>query len=279
MTSFPRNLLSAATVLLAWCGADAGAQTVQPRLPPALPSPQILPDLVVSQIQFEGGVFVGPCNRVGVTIANVGNSAVTAPVAVRLTTSIPATEATPASIDRQYGGGLSAGASATVFFDPYVLPADPTQLQIFVTAVVDPADEILELNGSNNLRTVEQAVLATRSACPALAVSGGSALEGSHVVFSVTVDRRFPRDVSVSYATAPGTAREGACTNGDYPARSGALRFPANTDPRPQQVSVGTCQDLSKEPDKGFSLRLSNPVNGTIARGTAAGSIRDRPAS
>lgn len=280
MSPQPFSILRASAILATlWTGAPV-AQTLEPKFPPSLPSPQILPDLVVSRIEFVGGVYLGNCNRVGVTITNSGNSGVTAPITVRLTTSIPVTEATPVSIDRQHTAGLSAGASATVFFDPYNLAIDPTLVQVFISAQVDPVNEIVELNESNNLRTVEQAALATRTNCPVVSVTGGSALEGSPVAFSVAVDKRFPRDISVSYATANGTAVAGACNGGgDYLARSGTLRFPANTDPRPQVVSVSTCQDLPNEANEGFILRLSNPVNATVKPSQAAGTIQNRPAS
>jgi hypothetical protein len=272
-------LPTCALIATLWTSA-LPAQTLEPKLPPSLPSPQILPDLVVSRIEFVGGVYLGNCNRIGVTITNAGNSGVTAPVTVRLTTAIPVTEATPASIDRQHTAGLAAGASATLFFDPYALAIDPTQVQVFINAQVDPSNEIIELNESNNLRAVEQAVLATRTNCPVVSVTGGSALEGSPVAFSVTVDKRFPRDISVSYATANGTAVAGACSGGgDYLARSGTLRFPASTDPRPQIVSVSTCQDLPNEANEGFTLRLSNPVNATVRPSQAAGTIQNRPAT
>jgi hypothetical protein len=280
MNTRNRPVLLPGAALLGLLSGTAIAQTIEPKLPPSLPSPQMLPDLVVSQIEFVDGVFVGPCSRVGVTISNAGRAAVNAPVTVRLATEIPATEATPASIDRQHSAGRAAGASATVFFDSYHLGVDPTLVQVFISALVDPVNEIIELGESNNRRVVEQSVLATRTDCPVVSVSGGSAREGGPVAFTVTMNRSFSREVSVSYATANGTAVAGSCSGAaDYVARTGTLRFPANTAPRPQVVSVNTCQDMPNEPDETFTLRLSNPVNATIGQKQATGTVQNLPAT
>lgn len=280
MNSRTRPFLLPGAALIGLLSSPAMPQTIEPKIPPSLPGPQMLPDLVVSRIEFVDGVFIGPCSRVGVTISNVGRAGIGAPVMVRLTTAIPATEATPTSIDRQFTAGLAAGASGTVFFDPFDLAVDPRRVQVFISAEADPANEIIELNQSNNRRDVEQSVLAARSDCPFVSVSGGSASEGSPVGFILRMSRPFPRDVSVSYATANGTAVAGPCTGiGDYVSSDGHITFAARTTSLTRTVAVPTCTDGREESSESFTLRLSGPVNATIRPSQATGTIQNRPAT
>lgn len=279
-----RHCIAAALLcsLTASISPDAAAQ-IAPNQSPSI-GIKLVPDLVVSSVEFEGGAFIGPCNRVAVTIRNAGQRTVTAPVNVRLTTAIPVTEQTPMSVDRQLAGGVAAGASATVYFDPFLVGLDPAQVAMTFTATVDPSNEIPELSETNNLRSVGSSALVPASACPVLSVSPATGTEGRTLMFLVYVNRgSFPRPVSVSYSTVAQSAREGtSCTKGvDYKRADGAVEFPPGPlPPYSGQIGVETCLDTILDRDETFLFRLSNPVNATIqqSQAQATGLIRDGPA-
>ncbi len=85
--------------------------------------------------------------------------------------------------------------------------------------------------------------------------------------FTVTLSPASDVEVTVSYATADGTASAGK----DYRAASGELRFaPGETE---QTVSVPVLGDIRPEADETFTLTLSSPVNAELARAEATGTI------
>ena len=90
-------------------------------------------------------------------------------------------------------------------------------------------------------------------------------------VFDFTVNLTFPGldPIEVGYATGDGTAEVGS----DYIAASDVLTFA----PGEQQkiVSIDVLTDQLYEGDEDFQLILSNPVNASIADGTATGTILD----
>ena len=106
---------------------------------------------------------------------------------------------------------------------------------------------------------------------PALSVAGARATEGgdSALVFVVTLDRASSPTVTVSYATADGTAAAGE----DYEAVSGTLAFAAGETEK--TVSVRTTDDSMNEEDETFTLTLSSPANATLGDAVATGTIAD----
>jgi len=90
--------------------------------------------------------------------------------------------------------------------------------------------------------------------------------------------------VSVDFATAPGTAKAGTTcvgvrfpggggtTPGDYGTQSGRLTFAPGT--TTQQIQVPICFDGTSDPNETFTVRLTGPVNATIANATGTGTIR-----
>jgi hypothetical protein len=108
---------------------------------------------------------------------------------------------------------------------------------------------------------------------PAISVTGGSLAEGNAgsqpLNFTVTLARARPLRVSVSYATADGTATAGT----DYTATKGTLVFaPGETS---KTVTVPIVGDTIVEPDESFTLALSSPVNATLGTATATGTIKN----
>ena len=105
----------------------------------------------------------------------------------------------------------------------------------------------------------------------ALSVADARATEGgdSALVFVVTLDRAASGTVTVSYATADGTAAGGE----DYEAASGTLAFAAGETEK--SVSVATTDDSMDEEDETFTLTLSSPANATLGDAVATGTIAD----
>ena len=113
--------------------------------------------------------------------------------------------------------------------------------------------------------------IATDTAPPALSVSSRSVSEGDagtkSASFTVSLSEASRETVTVTYATADGTARAGS----DYVARSGTLTFaPGQTK---KSVTVGVIGDRRYEADESFALKLSRPTKATIAKAEGAGRI------
>jgi sugar lactone lactonase YvrE len=92
----------------------------------------------------------------------------------------------------------------------------------------------------------------------------------SQASFVVTLNTASTSQISVNYTTANGTAVAGT----DYTQTSGALIFPAGVTSETINVPITTV--ATGGPTKAFTLKLSSPVNATITRGQATGSILNR---
>lgn len=86
----------------------------------------------------------------------------------------------------------------------------------------------------------------------------GPVAEGTPSVFTVTKSGTASGSLSVSYATASGSAISGS----DFPATSGTLTFAASETQK--TVSVTTISDGIGEGDETFSLNLSSPSSGAV---------------
>jgi Calx-beta domain/RTX calcium-binding nonapeptide repeat (4 copies) len=108
---------------------------------------------------------------------------------------------------------------------------------------------------------------------PAISVTGGSQAEGNAgpqpMNFTVTLAKASPLRVSVSYATADGTATAGT----DYTATKGTLVFASGETSK--TVAVPIVGDTAGEPDETFTLTLSSPVNGVLGQASATGTIKN----
>jgi hypothetical protein len=106
---------------------------------------------------------------------------------------------------------------------------------------------------------------------PALSISDESVAEGTGgattLTFAVTLAQRTNADVTVAYTTRDGTATAPA----DYAAASGTLRFAAGETRK--TIAIRIVPDAEYEPDETFTVVLSAPVNATLARAAATGTI------
>lgn len=108
---------------------------------------------------------------------------------------------------------------------------------------------------------------------PSITIGGASAAEGNSgtttLSFPVELSAGATQPVSVSFATADGTA----VAPSDYAAASGTLTFAKGQTTKTVEISV--VADAAIEQDETFTVTLTQPVNATIATGTATGTIRN----
>src|SRR5439155_14384184 len=101
---------------------------------------------------------------------------------------------------------------------------------------------------------------------PGISINDISVTEGNSgtktATFTLTLSAVSGRNVTVTYATADGTATAGT----DYTARTGNLTFTAGTTTVTLAITVRG--DTTLEPDETVLVNLTAPVNATLARAT-----------
>ncbi len=157
------------------------------------------------------------------------------------------------------------------------IPAGDTEAFVTVTVLDDMVDEGSEtftvtLTGPVNAELSDGVATGTIEdddvVRVSIADSRAGELDGS-AVFVVSLDRASTQRISVEYATVDATARAGL----DYLAKSNTLNFDAGITEK--SIAVTILADGLDEEDETFLLRLANPVNAAISRGTATGMIVD----
>lgn len=108
---------------------------------------------------------------------------------------------------------------------------------------------------------------------PAASIGDASTPEGNSgttlMSFPVTLSGPSASTVTVNWATS--SPRGGATAGADYVAASGTVTFaPGDVS---ETIGVAVVGNTIQEPDEPFNIALSNPVNATIADGTATGTI------
>ena len=182
------------------------------------------------------------------------------------------------------GGTATEGTDYTAASGTLTFAAGETTKTVAVTLAddsTDEADEEFELRLSSPMNATLAAGMGTATgtitdddATPTLSAGDKSAAEDAGTLaFTVTLSAASGQEVTVAYSTAGGTATEGT----DYTAASGTLTFAAGETTK--TVSVALADDSLDEPDEAFELRLSSPMNATLARGTATGTITDDDAT
>jgi ribosomal protein L35AE/L33A len=180
----------------------------------------------------------------------------------------------------------TADSSATVAGGDYqavsgtlIFAAGETSKAVIVPVngdVLNEADEtfLVNLSGAANAMIADGQGVATilnDDSVPALSISDVTVTEANagtvSATFTVNLSAASGQTVTVSYATADGTAHSGS----DYLAAAGNLTFaPGETS---RTVTVLINGDVLNEVNETFSVNLSNPTNATIADGQGVGSI------
>jgi hypothetical protein len=153
-----------------------------------------------------------------------------------------------------------------------------TSQTVTVYAIGDTAQEANEtftLNLSSptnaNLSRAQGTGTIVDDDAPGLTVGNVSVVEGNsgttYAVFAVILSPAATQTVTVSYATASGTATSGS----DFTAASGTLSFSPGQTTR--TVSVAVTGELAYETDETFTLNLSNAVNASTRSGTGTATI------
>ncbi|MBI3468761.1 MAG: hypothetical protein HY000_37635, partial [Planctomycetes bacterium] len=143
---------------------------------------------------------------------------------------------------------------------------------------VDEPDEhfFVKLSNPVHARIVDAPAVGTLSdndPSPSILIDDGLLAEGdagtAKLTFKVRLSGATAQSVSVDYATADGTAAAPA----DYEAKAETLRFDAGGTPK--TITIAVRDDTLDERDEHFFVKLSNPVNATIADDQAVGTIQD----
>jgi hypothetical protein len=133
-----------------------------------------------------------------------------------------------------------------------VVPADAAAKTLTVTVAINDGT-------MSATRAAAYRVLGT----PSISIGDASVIEGNTgtttMSFPVTLSTASAQPVSVTYATADGTANAPS----DYAAASGSLTF--NPGETSKTISVAVVADLAIEQDETFSLTISGSVGATIA--------------
>jgi hypothetical protein len=182
-------------------------------------------------------------------------------------------------------GTAAAGSDYQAGNGTLTLSPGVTAGTIEVALTADSLDELDE-TFVLTLSTPSNATLGTSSATgtildddapPALSVGDVAVTESDsgsvNASFTVSLSAASGREVSVSYATADGTALAGS----DYTAVSGTLVFPAGTSAL--TVDVPVVGDGFAEATESFTLRVVGPVGATIADDTGLGTVLDNDPS
>ena len=104
---------------------------------------------------------------------------------------------------------------------------------------------------------------------PALSIGDATGIEGGNVTLDVVLGTASALPVTVSYATADGTAGAGT----DYEAVQGQLTFEPFE--LAGQIAVSLVDDEVAEEEESFDVTLSSPVNATLAAEGAVATVTD----
>lgn len=140
---------------------------------------------------------------------------------------------------------------------------------------LDEDDEILTATlsapaGATLATNVATVTLTDDDPTPSLSVADVTVGEGAgNAAFVIQLSAASGRPVTVSYATADGTATAGT----DYSQRTGSVTIPAGS--TTTSVSVPVVDDATVESGEQFLFSLNAPINATIADAQAVATITD----
>jgi Tol biopolymer transport system component len=209
----------------------------------------------------------------GATISEGTGGLTTLNVPINLTavSSLPVSVHYSTADDTAIAGQDYVAASGTV-----TIPAGSTAGFIPVSIIGDTALENSEgffinlaspVNASRLLHTQARGTINNDDTVPGLTVSDVTVAEGNTAVFTVTLSKSISKAVTVTFATADGTATAGS----DYDVTNGTLTIPAGQ--TTATISVPTTDDSLPENAETFRVNLSNPANASITAGVGTGTI------
>jgi len=175
-------------------------------------------------------------------------------------------------------GSATAGSDYTATSGTLTFAAGQTSKTVAVPVAGDTAIEAdeaftLSLSGASGATIARATGTATirNDDFPSLSVADVTVVEGNSgttsAVFTVSLSAAAPFPVSVSYATANGTATAGS----DYGALAGSLSLAAGQTTK--TIAVVVNGDTTVEANETFTMTLSGASGATIARATATGTI------
>jgi hypothetical protein len=226
-----------------------------------------------------GGAGPGlPSITLGDVTASEGNSGTTT-LTFTLALSAASTQAVTVSFATSDGTAGSPADYTAASGSRTFAPGQTTQT-VAVAVVGDTVPEPNETFSVNLSAPVNAAVADGQGvgtianddlSSSSLSINDVSVTEGNSgattATFTVALSPASTQTVSVSWATANGTATAGV----DYTAANGTLTFAPGTVTR--TVAVSVLGDTGPEPNETFSVNLSAPVSATIADGQGAGTI------
>ncbi|MGH9201670.1 MAG: Calx-beta domain-containing protein, partial [Vicinamibacterales bacterium] len=177
------------------------------------------------------------------------------------------------------GGTATADTDFVTTSGPLDFTPGQTQRTITVPVVGDLLNEVNEqftvnLTGAVNATIADGQGVGTilnDDPIPTVSIADASVSEGQSgtkvLAFNATLSAASGQIVTVSYATANGTATAGT----DYVAATSTATFNPGQTTVPINITVNG--DTTSEPDEQFVVNLSNPANATIADGQATGGI------
>lgn len=224
-----------------------------------------------------------PTLSIGNVSVNEGNAGTgTATFTVNLSAAAPAGGVTFNFATAN--GSATAGSDYVAATGSRTIAAGATSATIPVTINGDTAVEANEtftvnITGATNTTNATASATGTivnddqapppPTAQTTISISDAQAFEGQAANFTVTLSASPAQQVTVSLATANGTATAGS----DYTARTATLNFSAGTTTLTQTFAVTTTSDSAAEPNENFAVNLSGASGATIARAQSTGTI------
>ncbi len=237
--------------------------------------------VLVTDADGDGTVSPGDTLLYRIQVANGGNTSATGvtvadplPAGLVLESgSIQASQGTVTSESPVQAslGEIAAGASATVTFRARVAtPFPPSQAAVSNQASVSSAELPAIVTDDPSTPAAGDPTVTPVTVTPQMSIDGASGTEGGGpLTFTVRLSMAANHIVTVSWATADGTATAGS----DYVAGSGRLSFaPGET---VKTIQVVLIDDTVNEPSETFQVQLSNVSGAVLAIPAATGTIRD----
>jgi hypothetical protein len=214
-------------------------------------------------------------------IGPVGNVAEGSAAAFQIQLSSPATKAELFRISA-IGETAKSGVDFSQFSNRLItVPKGATSTAFSVPILLDATREndetfLVRVNAALQGTPLPRPVRATISEAipPKVSISDATVTEGNSgntsVIFTVSLSEATSKTVTVAYSTADGSA---TASDQDYVPISGTLSFaPGETS---KSIPVLVRGDTKAEENEAFSLRLSAPVNGTLARQSGEATIAE----